>query len=71
MYARSLPTIAQVSPDARFRGKRPVWRPMDPGQVIDLLDRLATAGVPARDGRWRRSRAARMLATVNREGRWR
>jgi hypothetical protein len=25
MYALSLPTIAQVSLDARFRGKHPVW----------------------------------------------
>jgi hypothetical protein len=25
MYARSLPTIAQVSPAARFRGKQPIW----------------------------------------------
>ena len=25
MYALSLPTIAQVSPAARFRGKLPIW----------------------------------------------
>jgi hypothetical protein len=25
MYALSLPTIAQVSPVARFRGKQPIW----------------------------------------------
>jgi hypothetical protein len=25
MYALSLPTIAQVSPDDRFRGKQPIW----------------------------------------------
>jgi hypothetical protein len=67
MYARSLPTIAQVSPDARFRGKHPNWSADGPGQGIDLLDRLA-AGVPARVGRWRRRRAARMLATVKRAG---
>jgi uncharacterized membrane protein YbhN (UPF0104 family) len=27
MYALSLPTIAQVSPVARFRGKQPIWWP--------------------------------------------
>jgi hypothetical protein len=25
MYVLSLPTIAQVSPGAPFRGKRPIW----------------------------------------------
>jgi hypothetical protein len=25
MYVLSLPTIAQVSPGARFRGKQPIW----------------------------------------------
>jgi putative heme transporter len=34
MYALSLPTIAQVSPAARFRGKQPIWWPAARSPVV-------------------------------------
>jgi hypothetical protein len=44
MYALSLPTIAQVSPAARFRGKHPIWCAVERRLVDMVMPVVSIAG---------------------------